>query len=73
MWHWSNDAENAALTTGINYTLIPVYSHRGPLISILIGIIFHNIAVCFYIFNLMNAALVSRRVFKKPQKKKKKH
>jgi len=53
---WSNDAENSALITGINYKIC---SHRKQLYAI---VIFHNITVLFF-FLQINAVLVSRRDF----------
>jgi len=63
---WSNDAENSALITGINYVLLYIQIENCILNC---NIIFQY---CFYsIFVQLRAALVSRKDFFKKQRKKK--
>ncbi len=60
---WSNDAENSALITTINY-ILKVYKNRNPLFYIVI-IYFTILLFLSCIFNQLNAALMSRRDFLK--------
>ncbi len=54
---WSNDAENSALITGINYILTYIHIEN----TFYIVVIFHKITGFFLWSN--NAALLSRRDF----------
>ncbi len=61
---WSNDAENSALITGIHF--YNVYREKNIILN------YNNISqfCCFYCgFNQINAALVSRIIFKNMKKK----
>jgi len=48
--NWSNDAENSALITGINYIIKYIYSYLRLLLF-------------YYIFDQINSRLESRRDF----------
>ncbi len=55
---WSNDAENSALITEINYIFQYIQIHNS---YIKLVIIFSNFTVFYCIFDQINAALVSIR------------